>query len=329
MSNEGRTPHDALVADTFSDPNHARAMLEGLLPAKIVDHLDMATLEMTREHLVDERLRKVEVDLLYRVKLKDGREAFIYILLEHQSTYDKHMPWRLLKYVVRIWDGWERKHEGWERLPPVVPVVLSHVPGGWRGESELLELIDGPEELLQVLAPYLPSFRPVLVDLSTIPDEALEQLRGSALTRLVLLLVKHIRDGDVQERLPQWGATFVEVLQGSGMEALLRVLKYIVDCVEDLEPEGLEWLEQEPEIPATEVLMTLGERLREEGRKEGRKEGLEKGRSLLRKQLRLRFGALPSWAEARLGRVGLDELEELGERVLTAKTLEEVLAPKR
>ena len=322
MSNDARTPHDALVADTFSDPKHARAMLEGLLPAKIVAHLDMETLELTRMHLVDGRLRKVEADLVYKVRLKGGGEAFIYILVEHQSTFDKHMPWRLVKYVVRIWDGWERTQERWEKLPPVVPVVLSHVPGGWRGESELLELIDGPEELLRVLAPYLPSFRPVLVDLSVIPDRVLERLIGSALARLALLLLKHIREADVQKRFPQWRAIFVEVYRGSGQEALLRLLRYIMECVEDLEPEWLEWLDHEAEIPATEVLMSLAERLREEGREEGQ-------RSLLRKLLRLRFGALPGWAEARLGTVGLDELEELGERILTADTLEEVLAPKR
>ncbi len=60
---------------------------------------------------------------------------------------------------------------------------------------------------------------------------------------------------------------------------------------------------------------------RAEGRVEGRVEGELK---LLRKQLELRFGALPTWAINKLNSAPEQNLEAWGEAVLTAPTLDAV-----
>jgi predicted transposase YdaD len=65
-------------------------------------------------------------------------------------------------------------------------------------------------------------------------------------------------------------------------------------------------------------------RVRNEGRNEGRAEG---ERSLLLRLLRSRFGELPAEAMARIEAASVTELERWGDRVLTAKTLDEVLDP--
>jgi hypothetical protein len=59
-----------------------------------------------------------------------------------------------------------------------------------------------------------------------------------------------------------------------------------------------------------------------EGRAEGRKEG---ERALLLRLLRTRFGELPATAMARVESAEIAVLERWGERVLSAKTLAEVL----
>jgi flagellar biosynthesis/type III secretory pathway protein FliH len=86
--------------------------------------------------------------------------------------------------------------------------------------------------------------------------------------------------------------------------------------------------------------------LRSEARKEGLQEGLSKGlkeglmeglskglskglkegeRTLLLRLLRARFGELPETALARIEAAGPSELEQWGERVLNAQTLDDVL----
>lgn len=62
------------------------------------------------------------------------------------------------------------------------------------------------------------------------------------------------------------------------------------------------------------------------GRKEGERAGVLKGKqSTLSQLLRLRFGPMPAWAEARLAAAPLEQLEGWIEAVLTAETLEGVI----
>jgi hypothetical protein len=48
---------------------------------------------------------------------------------------------------------------------------------------------------------------------------------------------------------------------------------------------------------------------------------------LVTRQLTLRFGSLPSDAQARIAAASIEELDAIGERLLTAQTLEEALGP--
>lgn len=59
---------------------------------------------------------------------------------------------------------------------------------------------------------------------------------------------------------------------------------------------------------------------------EGRLEGQREGRvNLLIHQLTRRFGALPAAAIARLAAVSIDDLDAIGERLLSASSLAEAL----
>jgi hypothetical protein len=64
----------------------------------------------------------------------------------------------------------------------------------------------------------------------------------------------------------------------------------------------------------------------EKARELGRKEGLKTGElNVLLRQLRARFGELPAAALARIQAADTPELEQWADRVLSAKTLAEVL----
>jgi hypothetical protein len=47
--------------------------------------------------------------------------------------------------------------------------------------------------------------------------------------------------------------------------------------------------------------------------------------AILRRQIEKRFGAMPGWASEKLAGMPAPELEDLSERVLDAKSLEELL----
>jgi len=63
-----------------------------------------------------------------------------------------------------------------------------------------------------------------------------------------------------------------------------------------------------------------------QGRTEGRAEGLAEGRAeIILKLLTLRFGQLPEAARTAVQAAHIEELGRIGERLLTAASLEEVL----
>jgi predicted transposase YdaD len=90
--------------------------------------------------------------------------------------------------------------------------------------------------------------------------------------------------------------------------------------------------------PAERIIFAdkvLQERALRKGRREGKIEGKIEGKregtqEFLLKQLKQRFGELPTHAMTRLQTATLADLEEMGLRVLSASTLEDVLGtPKR
>ncbi|WP_163560293.1 DUF4351 domain-containing protein [Halomonas sp. NO4] len=60
----------------------------------------------------------------------------------------------------------------------------------------------------------------------------------------------------------------------------------------------------------------------EKGRQEGRQEGEAR---LLAKQMSLKFGDLPAWAQDRIETASTEQLEAWAERILTADSLEALL----
>jgi hypothetical protein len=73
-------------------------------------------------------------------------------------------------------------------------------------------------------------------------------------------------------------------------------------------------------------VLNTWEKARELGFKEGFKEGFKDGgRKLLLRLLRARFGELPAAAVARIQVADTSEIEQWADRVLSAKTLAEML----
>src|SRR5690606_8930501 len=94
------SPHDALFKYVFSQPEHAASELRAVFPPALAARLDWASLTLQPSSFVDERLKGRQADLLFSVEC-DGQPAYVYVLLEHQSTSDPIMAFRMLRYVMR------------------------------------------------------------------------------------------------------------------------------------------------------------------------------------------------------------------------------------
>ncbi len=261
------------------------------------------------------------------------KEVLLYLLLEHQSTDDPRMAFRLLVYMVRIWELHVRKHPGATHFPAIVPMVVHHSREGWTSPTSFSALLDLEPEALSAIAAYVPTFRFLLDDLQVASDASLRARTMSAVGRLALFCLRHAPDpSKLVQRLARWLDLIREARSTpGGRDALKFVWQYILTVSEREKPEDLvEQLLLVVGEESKEDVVTAGEMLIERGRKEEREKAHEEWRAMLQgillKQLRARFGALPRSAAARVRAAEPAQLERWLGRVIAARTLADALS---
>jgi len=324
-------PHDRFFKAVFGQREHAVDHFQRFLPSKMVGALDLAGTESVPGSFVDEALTERLSDLLFRIPLRHApeggpSESFIYLLFEHQSTVDDMMAFRLLRYMTRIWDRWLGEHPTAKRLPVVVPLVLYQGPRPWTAVTEFGGLFTLPHARGEAFASCVPQFEMVLNDLSQVDDEALRQ---GAMAGIGRLLLKHIRDPDLEDKL----SDLLDSLSAGAigvLKAVALVVEYVLQASEVSDVTLARILEHKAGPRAGEIAMTTAEKLLQQGRLEGRAEGREEGRlrkarGVVLRLVELRFGEASEAVAAHVGAASEVQLDRWTERLLEASSVNEAL----
>ncbi len=94
------TPHDATFRQFLANPDVARDFMMLHLPAELRALCDLTTLKLESGTFVEDDLRQYVSDILWSMKTTTGDDGYIHLLLEHQSSADKNMAFRQLRYAV-------------------------------------------------------------------------------------------------------------------------------------------------------------------------------------------------------------------------------------
>jgi hypothetical protein len=86
-------------------------------------------------------------DVIWRIPLRTGGEAYLLLMLEFQSTQDRWMALRVMTYAGLLWQHivQEKRLTADGRLPPIFPVVLYNGGPRWAMPLSLAPLIGLPE----------------------------------------------------------------------------------------------------------------------------------------------------------------------------------------
>ena len=146
----------------LSDTENVRALLE-LVAADVVEYLDFSGMEQINTSFIDNDFGEREADIALHIPFRDGLETddlIIYILIEHQSNVDPTMAFRVLSYMVKIWDSqrreWasdQRPKSEW-RFSPILPIVYYTGEHRWETPLTLDAVMDPPD----VLHRFVPVF---------------------------------------------------------------------------------------------------------------------------------------------------------------------------
>ena len=92
------------------------------LPPGLLEEIDLATLEISKDTYVAADLRSAYSDLVYRVRHRDGPLA-IYLLFEHKSSPEHWTLLQLLRYLVAAGDEYRKQHPKTRSRPPRISAV--------------------------------------------------------------------------------------------------------------------------------------------------------------------------------------------------------------
>lgn len=262
------TPHDSVFKAFLTDPDTARDFLMIHLPPALLAVCDLDTLQLASGSFIEESLRPYFSDVLYSLKTQHG-DGYVYTLIEHQSSPDKNMAFRMMRYAIAAMQ--QHLDAGHTLLPLVIPILF------YQGQTSpypySLNWLDGFADPKLAQSLYCGDFP--LVDITVIPDDEIMQHKRMALLEL---LQKHIRQRDLVELINQVAAL---LLEGYTNEKQVRTLmNYMFQVGETEHPEALltQLASQVPQHGDT--MMTIAEQLEQKGLQKGRMEGRLEGMQL-------------------------------------------------
>ncbi len=237
----------------------------------MTERLAWETLALVETSFVDEAMAESESDLLYTVQVKEsGQPVHLYILFEHQSSPDKWMRFRLLKYMCRIWDESFKAEQVQQELIPILPVVFYQGKTSWHYSTEFADLFPESERDHD----FLPRFAHHLVDQSgASPD----QIQGAQKARIAQLLLMAAFQKFVQKALAQAAQLIAQVERTGGIDYVKVFVIYLAATQErQTVQEFAETVNRYTENRGGDIL-TYAEELIQEGKQEGLLEGEIKG----------------------------------------------------
>ncbi|NXZ90040.1 Rpn family recombination-promoting nuclease/putative transposase [Serratia fonticola] len=261
------TPHDLAFKQFLTHPDTARDFMQLHLPVELQAICDFSTLKLESGSFVEENLRPYFSDVLYSLKTTADDDGYIHVLIEHQSSPDRHMAFRLLRYAVAAMQ--RHLDIGHKKLPLVIPVLFytgKRSPSPY--STRWLDEFNDPE-----LAGRLYSGDFPLVDVTVIPDH---EIMGHRSMAALTLLQKHIHRRDLADLMDNL-ATLLLTEHMTGQQ-LVSLINYLVQAGETSDAEAFV-RELALRVPQHEdELMTIAQQLEQKGIEKGIQLGRNEGK---------------------------------------------------
>jgi predicted transposase/invertase (TIGR01784 family) len=324
---ELNNPHDAFFKKHFGNKKIAQNFLENYLPSEITKVLDLNYLTKEDKSYVDEDLKESHSDMLYKTRI-NGKDGYIYILFEHKSYNDPRVLLQLLKYILRIWE--EKYNTKTNKLPIIIPLVIYNGENKWNIETKLINLIEGIEELPEIMKQYIPTYQYEIYDFS--PEEKLG-IVGLANLKAILQTtrVARVRTGEkFDEELRRAFEFLVGIKDKKTFNELFEsCMLYLMYTRDDINIEKVKEVAKKVMDERGELIMTIAEKLKNEGMEKGIEKGkLEGEKDFAIRILSKRFGnQLTEEIKEKIRKANEKSIDYIGDNLLeiTIEELKELL----
>ena len=253
--------HDPFIRGFLSNKQEATDFFIGSLPEKITSLLQLEKLELTKESFIGKEHEESRTDLLFKVPLKSGSSAYIYLLFEHKSYYDPKIFTQLLDYLSKIY-SWQTENQ--EEFTIVIPFVFYHGEKDWNLGNELqdsfpLEAI--PKELHR----FIPNFPIQLFELKSKGEPF--QTSNHAL-RLYMRMIQIIRDIPEEFKI-KLRDIYISLREEMDFAKRIEILRNLLEYLNTARKDAEIYSEKEIIQGIEGEYMNVLDKIREEGKLEG------------------------------------------------------------
>ena len=269
--------HDKLYKSILSRP---KEMLYAIKKAtNIKEDLDIIPV---RNELVTVDFRGRQADIIYKLRDKE-----VYFLLEHQSTQDSEMPYRVLEYETQIMHNSFSMHNFKQKFKArVISILLFTGIGGWNGARSIVEIQEQFGYIMKPTADYEGIGEYNVLDIEECTEEELldieecteeELLADDTLLSKAMLLEKARYEDELIDTLEK----IIPMIKDDERGLMIAAIRYIL--IKDLGKKQARKFIKELEggidmgIFVNELRMNKElERIKSEGRRDGERNGILK-----------------------------------------------------
>lgn len=316
--------HDKGIRRIMKDRTMFLEFLQGFLPSHLQEALELH--KVTPENLVLQNtsyispaLKERIADILYTLHHPKG-DMYVSLLLEHQSTVDFLMPFRILQYMVEVWShhvegAGSRKNRKDFLLPPIIPMVFYDGEPSWTGSVRFTDKVAWQE----AFQGYIPDFAYHFIWLH---QHSAQELRSFHNALGAIFSIFATKKGKTLANISQ---ALFSLVDSFSTEEKKLFSQYFLVCYEIVTgqkggqdyPEGYI-----PTVKEMESMISVAERERKEGFREGLtrghtrglEEGFTRGHTAAQMEMvhRMRAQGLAFHLIAQYTGLSLEEVTKLG-----------------
>ncbi len=320
------SPHDKMFRAALSNINVAREFFQKYLSDDILKVVNLDVLVPCPDIHINQNLERSESDVVYKTEIA-GKPGYLCFAGEQQSKSEIFMPLRMVQYDCDIWSFHIRQNPKSKKLPLIINVVFYTGKHPYKNPTDFRDLFDVPKELVDAF--YAKPFK--LIQARDISDQELTENKWCG---FFMYLMKHIRSIDLSLHMSMI-LHFLRTLDA------LNAVQYIeAGCAYALTAgeisdvtKFIEELRNAVSETVGDKIVTGAEQLIEMGKNEGMQQGMQQGelngeRIVLKRQLSKRFGSIPPNYIEKLDNASPESLLEWIDKVIEAKTIDDVFATR-
>ena len=195
-------PRDSSSKLIFGNAQLCSQFLRNYIDIPLLKNVKPEDIEDVTERYVPMFTEERNSDTVKRIKLEGNNTLFFVSLIEHKTKVDYNVCMQLLRYMVYIWEDYEKEMERLKkgisktkgfRYPPILPIVYYEGSGKWTAARNLQERI----MLDKVFEPFTPGFFYKLIALSSYSIEELAEKNDEL--SLVMLINRLQSTAEFQE----------------------------------------------------------------------------------------------------------------------------------